>query len=103
MTPGFSTLITQTPEAFVAGKAGPHYPAPVAAIEAMEKGAGKARDEALAIEAAAFAKVAKTPTAHALVSVFLGDLAVKRISKKHAKAACIAKQFPGARMFKSFK
>ena len=43
------------------GKAGPNYPAPVAAIEAMEKGAGKTRDEALAIEAAAFAKVAKTP------------------------------------------
>ena len=31
-------------KAFVAGKAGPHYPAPVAAIEAMEKGAGKTRD-----------------------------------------------------------
>ena len=74
-------------KAFVAGKAGPHYPAPVAAIEAMEKGAGRPRDEALAIEAAAFAKVAKTPTAHALVSVFLGDQAVKKTAKKHAKAA----------------
>jgi 3-hydroxyacyl-CoA dehydrogenase/enoyl-CoA hydratase/3-hydroxybutyryl-CoA epimerase/enoyl-CoA isomerase len=74
-------------KAFVAGKAGPHYPAPVAAIETMEKGASKARDEALAVEAAAFAKIAKTPTAHALVSVFLGDQAVKRIAKKHAKAA----------------
>ena len=27
-------------KAFVAGKAGPNYPAPVAAIEAMQKGAG---------------------------------------------------------------
>ena len=69
----------------MAGKAGPHYPAPVAAIEAMEKGAGKSRDEALAIEAAAFAKIAKTPTAHALVSVFLGDQAVKKIAKKHGE------------------
>jgi 3-hydroxyacyl-CoA dehydrogenase / enoyl-CoA hydratase / 3-hydroxybutyryl-CoA epimerase / enoyl-CoA isomerase len=50
-------------KAFVAGKAGPHYPAPVAAIEVMEKGAGTTRDEALAIEAAGFAKVAKTPAA----------------------------------------
>jgi len=74
-------------KAFVAGKAGPRYPAPVAAIEAMERGAGRTRDEALAIEAAAFAKVAKTPTAHALVSVFLGDQAVKKIARKHAKAA----------------
>ena len=74
-------------KAFVAGKAGPHYPAPVAAIDAMEKGAGKTRDEALAIEAAVCAKVAKSETARSLVSVFLGDQAVKRIAKKAAKAA----------------
>ncbi|HSD29406.1 MAG TPA: fatty acid oxidation complex subunit alpha FadB [Vicinamibacteria bacterium] len=74
-------------KAFVAGKAGPHYPAPVAAIETIEKGAGKARDEALAIEAAAFARIAKSPAAHALVSVFLGDQAVKKIAKKHAAGA----------------
>jgi 3-hydroxyacyl-CoA dehydrogenase/enoyl-CoA hydratase/3-hydroxybutyryl-CoA epimerase/enoyl-CoA isomerase len=80
-------MVFGTSKALVAGKAGPHYPAPAAAIEAMEKGAGKPRDEALAIEAAAFARIAKTPTAHALVSVFLGDQAVKKIAKKHAKAA----------------
>jgi 3-hydroxyacyl-CoA dehydrogenase/enoyl-CoA hydratase/3-hydroxybutyryl-CoA epimerase/enoyl-CoA isomerase len=74
-------------KAFVAGKAGPHYPAPVAAIEAMEKGAAKPRDEAMAIEAAACAKVAKTPTARSLVAVFLGDQVVKKVSKKAAKAA----------------
>jgi 3-hydroxyacyl-CoA dehydrogenase/enoyl-CoA hydratase/3-hydroxybutyryl-CoA epimerase/enoyl-CoA isomerase len=74
-------------KAFVAGKAGPHYPAPVVAIEVMEKGAGKTRDEALAIEAKGFAKVAKTPTARSLVGVFLGDQAVKKIARKHAKAA----------------
>ena len=74
-------------KAFVAGRAGPHYPAPVAAIEVIEKGAGKPREEALAIEAAAFAKVAKSPTAHALVSVFLGDQAVKKIAKRSAAGA----------------
>jgi 3-hydroxyacyl-CoA dehydrogenase/enoyl-CoA hydratase/3-hydroxybutyryl-CoA epimerase/enoyl-CoA isomerase len=74
-------------KAFVAGKAGPNYPAPVAAIEVIEKGAGKARDEALAIEAAGFARIAKSPAALALVSVFLGDQAVKKIAKKHAKGA----------------
>jgi 3-hydroxyacyl-CoA dehydrogenase/enoyl-CoA hydratase/3-hydroxybutyryl-CoA epimerase/enoyl-CoA isomerase len=79
-------------KAFVAARAGPHYPAPVAAVETMEKGAGKARDEALAIEAAAFARIAKTPAAHALVSVFLGDQAVKRVAKKHAKAARTVKR-----------
>jgi 3-hydroxyacyl-CoA dehydrogenase / enoyl-CoA hydratase / 3-hydroxybutyryl-CoA epimerase / enoyl-CoA isomerase len=80
-------MVFATSKAFVAGKAGPHYPAPIAAIEVIEKGAGKGRDEALAIEAAAFAKIAKTSAAHALVSVFLGDQAVKRMAKKQAKAA----------------
>jgi 3-hydroxyacyl-CoA dehydrogenase/enoyl-CoA hydratase/3-hydroxybutyryl-CoA epimerase/enoyl-CoA isomerase len=74
-------------KAFVAGKAGPNYPAPVVAIEVMEKGAGRTRDEALAIEAAGFARVAKTPTARSLVGVFLGDQAVKKIARRHAKAA----------------
>jgi 3-hydroxyacyl-CoA dehydrogenase/enoyl-CoA hydratase/3-hydroxybutyryl-CoA epimerase/enoyl-CoA isomerase len=74
-------------KAFVAGKAGPHYPAPVAAISVIEKGAGRTRDEALAIEAAGFARIAKTTTAHSLVSVFLGDQAVKKIAKRHAKAS----------------
>ena len=80
-------MVFASSKTFVAGKAGSHYPAPLAAIEVIEKGAGKGRDEALAIEAAGFAKVAKTSTAHALVSVFLGDQAVKRVAKKHAKAA----------------
>jgi 3-hydroxyacyl-CoA dehydrogenase/enoyl-CoA hydratase/3-hydroxybutyryl-CoA epimerase/enoyl-CoA isomerase len=74
-------------KALVAGKAGPHYTAPVAAIEAMERGAGLTRDEALAVEAAACAKAAKTETARALVSVFLGDQAVKKIAKKASKSA----------------
>ena len=74
-------------KAFVGAKAGPHYPAPVAAIESIERGAGRTRDEALAIEAELCAKVAKTETARSLVAVFLGDQAVKRIAKKHAKAA----------------
>ena len=80
-------MVFTTSKAFVRGKAGPNYPAPLAAIEVIEKGAGKGRDEALAIEAAGFARIAKTSAAHALVSVFLGDQAVKRIAKKHAKAA----------------
>jgi 3-hydroxyacyl-CoA dehydrogenase/enoyl-CoA hydratase/3-hydroxybutyryl-CoA epimerase/enoyl-CoA isomerase len=74
-------------KAFVGGKAGPHYPAPVAAIEVIERGAGKPRDEALAIEAAGFARIAKTPATHALVGVFLADQAVKRIARKQAAGA----------------
>jgi 3-hydroxyacyl-CoA dehydrogenase/enoyl-CoA hydratase/3-hydroxybutyryl-CoA epimerase/enoyl-CoA isomerase len=81
-----SGLVFTVAKAFVAGKAGPHYPAPLAAIETIEKGAAQSRDEALAIEAAACAKLAKTEAARALVSVFLGEQAVKRMAKRLAKA-----------------
>jgi 3-hydroxyacyl-CoA dehydrogenase/enoyl-CoA hydratase/3-hydroxybutyryl-CoA epimerase/enoyl-CoA isomerase len=82
-----ATMVFEGAKGFVGGKAGPHYPAPVAAIEAMQKGATKPRDEALAFEGAAFAQVAKSPTAFALVSLFLGDQALKKMSKKASKAA----------------
>ncbi|HTP27667.1 MAG TPA: fatty acid oxidation complex subunit alpha FadB [Anaeromyxobacteraceae bacterium] len=74
-------------KAVVASKAGPNYPAPIAAIEVMEKGRRLGRDAALSIEAAAFAKIARTPTARALVSLFLGDQAVKKMAGKAAKAS----------------
>ncbi|OFZ18627.1 MAG: multifunctional fatty acid oxidation complex subunit alpha [Bdellovibrionales bacterium GWB1_55_8] len=82
-----ATMVFEGAKGFVGGKAGPNYPAPVAAIEVMQKGAGKSRDEALQIEAKTFARIAKTPTAHALVSVFLADQYVKKTSKKLSKAA----------------
>ena len=80
-------MVFEGAKAFVAGKAGPNYPSPVAAIEAMQQGAGRGRDEALAIEAAAFAQMAKTPTAFNLVSIFLGDQVVGKVAKKLAKTA----------------
>jgi 3-hydroxyacyl-CoA dehydrogenase/enoyl-CoA hydratase/3-hydroxybutyryl-CoA epimerase/enoyl-CoA isomerase len=80
-------MVFTSSKAFVTGKAGPHYPAPVAAIEVIEKGAGKPRDEALAIEARGFARIAKSEAAHSLVRVFLADQAVKKIAKKHAAGA----------------
>jgi 3-hydroxyacyl-CoA dehydrogenase / enoyl-CoA hydratase / 3-hydroxybutyryl-CoA epimerase / enoyl-CoA isomerase len=74
-------------KAFVASMSGPHYPAPVAAVESMHQGARKNREEALAIEGALFAKMAKTSTAECLVQVFLGDQYLKKISKKMVKDA----------------
>ena len=82
-----SLMVFETSKAFVGGKAGPNYPAPVAAIEVIEKGARKNRDEALPIETEAFVKVARGPVAAALVSVFLGDQMLKKIAKKASKAA----------------
>lgn len=82
-----STMVFEGAKGFVAAMAGPNYPAPVAAIEAMQAGARKSRDEAIPFEAKGFARVAKTPVAHSLVSIFLGDQYVKKVSKKHAKNA----------------
>ena len=85
LNPTETMMVFESAKAFVAGKAGPNYPSPVAAIEAMQKGANRSREDALAIEAAAFARMAKTPTAFNLVSIFLGDHFVGRVAKKLAK------------------
>ncbi len=73
-------------KATVGAKAGPNYPAPLAAVETMHQGAALGRDAALAIEAKAFARIARTPTALALVTNFLGDQSVAKLAKKLAKA-----------------
>lgn len=82
-----SMMVFEGAKGFVMGQAGPNYPAPIAAIEVMQKGATLKRDEALAIEAKEFARIAKTPQAYALVTIFLGDQYVKKVSKKVAKDA----------------
>jgi len=86
LNPVEAAMAFESARAVVGAKAGPHYPAPLAAIEAMQKGAGLGRDEALAIEAAAFARMARTPAAFNLVSIFLGEREVARKARKVAKA-----------------
>ncbi|MBI3541964.1 MAG: fatty acid oxidation complex subunit alpha FadB [Deltaproteobacteria bacterium] len=82
-----STMVFEGAKAFVAAQAGPNYPAPLEAIDVIAKGARLTRDEALKLEARGFAKVAKTPAAASLVSIFLADQYVKKVAKKHAKQA----------------
>ncbi|MEO5971289.1 MAG: fatty acid oxidation complex subunit alpha FadB [Bdellovibrionia bacterium] len=82
-----ATMVFEGAKAFVGAKAGPNYPAPITAIEVMQKGATKGRDEALALETIGFVKMAKTSAAQALVSLFLGDQYLKKISKKLSKDA----------------
>lgn len=72
---------------FVAGIAGPNYPAPVKAVETMQKAARMNRDEALALEGETFAFCAKTKTAECLTQVFLGDQYLKKVSKSVTKNA----------------
>ncbi len=69
-------------------KANPkQYPAPALAIAAMEKHVNLPRDKAIEVEAAGFAKAAKTPQAESLVGLFLSDQLVKKLAKQHSKQA----------------
>jgi len=74
-------------KAFIAAMAGPNYPAPVKAVETMQKAARLNRDEAIALEGETFAFCAKTKTAECLVQVFLGDQYLKKVSKTVTKNA----------------
>lgn len=80
-----STMCFETSKGFVAGMAGPNYPAPVAAIQVMQDAQGMNRDEAIVVEAKTFAKLSHTGAAASLVSVFLGDQYLKKVSKKWSK------------------
>ena len=63
-----------------------HYPAPIAAINSIQKGAAQNRDRALAVEMKEFIKVAKTDVTKSLVGLFLNDQYIKGKSKKQSKA-----------------
>lgn len=82
----------ETAKGYVAGKAGPHYPAPVEAIKVIQKGAGEERGRAQAIEAKAFAKLAMTEVAFNLVGLFMNDQVVKKKGGQYEKQARPVKQ-----------
>lgn len=92
-----SMMAFETSKAFVGAQAGRNYPSPVTAIKAMQKAADKGRDEALQIEAEAFAKVAQTPVAQSLVGIFVNDQLLakkakgweKKLEKKVGRAAVL--------------
>ncbi len=77
----------ETTKAFVAGQAGPNYPAPVEAIKSIQKAANFGRDKALEVEAAGFVKLAKTSVAESLIGLFLNDQELKKKAKAYDKQA----------------
>ena len=78
------TMAFNSAKGAIFAKANPkQYPAPAIAIEAIEKHVNLGRDEAIKVEAAHFAKAAKTPQAESLVGLFLNDQTVKKLAKKH--------------------
>lgn len=78
-------MVFESAKAFVAAKAGPHYPAPLEAIKAIQMHATKSREEASEIEIQGFVKLAQTPVADNLVTIFLSDQFNKKKTKGHAK------------------
>ncbi len=81
------TMTLATAKAMVAAKAGKHYPAPHAAIKAIEEGARHTREEALNAENRAFVGLTQTDACLAQVGIFMADQQVKSKAKKAAKQA----------------
>jgi 3-hydroxyacyl-CoA dehydrogenase / enoyl-CoA hydratase / 3-hydroxybutyryl-CoA epimerase / enoyl-CoA isomerase len=86
LNPMEASMVFETAKGFIAGQAGKHYPAPLEAVKSIQKGASKSRDEAIKIEGQAFAKLAKTTQADALVGLFLNDQFLKKKAKGYVKA-----------------
>ncbi|MBO9687577.1 MAG: fatty acid oxidation complex subunit alpha FadB [Mitsuaria chitosanitabida] len=63
-----------------------HQPAARIAVEMMGRASSLPRDEALRLEAEAFAAVTQTQAAHGLVQVFLNEQAVRKRAKRRAPA-----------------
>ena len=80
-------MVFETSKAFILGKAGPNYPAPIVAIECMQKAAGMGRDEALEVEREGFEKVAATGAAQSLVGLFMSDQLIAKKAKGWQKKA----------------
>ncbi|MCF6214865.1 MAG: fatty acid oxidation complex subunit alpha FadB [Emcibacter sp.] len=84
-------MAIETAKAFVASKAGPHYPAPITAIKVMQAAAKMGRDDALKEEAIGVARMAKSPVAKNLIGLFLGDQLLSKTAKAWADKVKTAK------------
>ena len=74
-------------EGMVMGKTKGHYPAPIMAVHTIKAAANCERTEAMAIENANFAKLARTPEAAAQTGIFLADQFIKGKARKQAKGS----------------
>tara|TARA_R110000823_G_scaffold171736_9_gene304213 strand:- start:57053 stop:59200 length:2148 start_codon:yes stop_codon:yes gene_type:complete len=76
-----------TIKAMVAEQAGRNYPAPVKVVEVIEAARLMHLEDALDVEAEAFAELATTPVAAALVGVFLNDQLLGKKAKSWEQKA----------------
>ena len=78
-----------TAKAMVQQTAGKHYPAPLTAVKTIEAAAGLGREQALALETAAFVPLARSPEAHALVGIFLNEQALKAKARQLTREVAV--------------
>ena len=76
-----------TIKAMVAEQAGKNYPAPIKVVDVIEAARNMSLEDALEVEADAFAELATTPVASALVGVFLNDQLLGKKAKGWEKQA----------------
>ncbi|NQZ80457.1 MAG: fatty acid oxidation complex subunit alpha FadB [Colwellia sp.] len=87
LSPVETIMTFNTCKGMIAAKAGKHYPAPMMMVKTIEASASLGRSEAMLIENANFAKLAKTDAATAQIGLFMADQVVKGKAKKAAKMA----------------
>jgi len=87
LSPVETIMTFNTCKGMIAAKAGKHYPAPMMMVKTIEAAASLGRTEAMLIENANFAKLAKTDAATAQIGLFMADQVVKGKAKKAAKMA----------------
>ncbi len=76
-----------TIKAMVGQQAGKNYPAPLKVVDVIEQARGMSLEDALQVEAQAFAELATTDVAAALVGVFLSDQLLGKKAKGWEKQA----------------
>ena len=86
------TMAFQSARGVVGAKAGPHYPSPMTIIGVIEKHASLDRDSAVKVEAAAFAKLAKSPVTASLIGIFMKDQFLKKQSRSLSESATEVKK-----------
>ncbi len=82
----------ETARGMILSKAGPHYPAPKIALDAMQEHANLYRDEAMKVEVAGFVKAAKTDVAANLVGLYMNDQILKKKARKITQTAAEVKK-----------
>jgi len=84
-----SMMVFKGAEGLVSKAAGPHYPAPLEALNTIKESKKLDRDDALELEANAAVKLGQLPVTFNLIEIFLKDQFIKAKNKKLSKDASI--------------